>query len=65
MSLLSEIKEKIAELDNLESQYLKETNPCCNKKCYWWRENSTGRCSWSVLLEDCRDYKDEYDDDVS
>jgi hypothetical protein len=65
MSLLSEIKEKRAELDNLESQYLKETNPCCNKKCNWWRENSTGRCSWSVLLEDCRDYKDEYDDDVS
>ena len=66
MSLLSEIKEKRNELDKLEQQYLQKTTPCCNKKCSFWREKSTGRCSWSVLLEDCRDYKDEFDnDDVS
>ena len=63
MSLLEEIKEKRYELDKLENQYLKETPPCCNKKCGFYREKSTGCCSWSVLLEDCRDYKDEFEEE--
>jgi len=65
MSLLSEIKEKRNELDKLERQYLKETLPCCNTNCSFWRENTTGRCNWSVLLEDCQDYKDKFDDTSS
>ena len=58
MSLLQEIKEKRNQLDKLEKQYLQETLPCTNKECAFWREKQTGCCSWSVLLEDCRDYKD-------
>lgn len=61
MNLLEEIKEKRKELYSLEKQYLEETTPCCNKKCSFWREKLTGRCSWFVLLEDCRDYKDEFE----
>ncbi|TRX10557.1 hypothetical protein [Flavobacterium gawalongense] len=61
MSLLKEIIEKRSELEILERQYLEETPPCCNKKCGFWREKQTGNCSWSVLLEDCRDYKYEFE----
>lgn len=59
MLLIDEIKELRAELERLERQYLNETAPCSNDKCAWWREKATGRCSWSVLLEDCKDYKSE------
>ena len=63
MSLLEEIKEKREELEILERQYLRETPSCCNINCFFWRQDSTGQCSWTVLLEDCRDYKDEYESD--
>ena len=57
MSLLEEIKDKRIELDILEIQYLNETPPCCNVSCSFYSEKRRGRCSWSVLLEDCKDYK--------
>lgn len=62
MSLLREIKEKREELEELERQYLRETPPCCNIKCSFWRNDQSGNCSWSVLLEDCRDYEDKYEE---
>lgn len=61
MSLLDEIKQMRIDLEKLEDKYLKETPPCCNKKCGFWRDNSTGKCSWSVLLEDCKDYMSEFE----
>lgn len=59
MALIDEIKDTRKELDRLERQYLDETPPCCNNNCAFWKEKSTGRCNWSALLEDCKDYKSE------
>lgn len=59
MSTIQEIKEKRRELDQLENEYLRITPPCNNTDCALWREKSTGNCSWSVLLEDCNEYKSE------
>lgn len=56
MSLIDEIKEKRKELEYLEEQYLKETPRCENKDCAFYKERSTGNCSWSIFLEDCKDY---------
>lgn len=56
MATIEEIKKKRRELELLEEEYLNETPPCWNKKCSFWKERATGLCTWSVLLEDCRDY---------
>ena len=56
MSLIEEIKEKRAELDELEKQYILETPVCQNKECGFYREKQNNNCSWTTLLEDCRDY---------
>lgn len=56
MATIAEIKEKREELENLENEYLNETPPCINKGCAFWKEKATGMCTWSVLLEECREY---------
>lgn len=57
MTLLEEIQEKRMELSDLESQYSIETPPCSNTECPFHRPNSQrGKCSWSVLLEECDEY---------
>ncbi len=57
MKLLDEIKHLRMELDEKEKEYLDITSPCSNEKCSFYRDKQTGNCSWSVLLEDCRDYE--------
>jgi len=56
MATIAEINEKREELEKLETEYLNETPLCANKECSFWREKQQGNCSWSVLLEECRDY---------
>ena len=63
MSLLREIEEKREELHQLEKQYLRETPACQNTKCGFYRAKQTGHCAWSVLLENCREYKPEAETD--
>lgn len=59
--LLTEIKEARDNLDKLESQYVKETEPCHNTKCSLYRETISLNCSWTVLVEDCKYYSSEED----
>lgn len=59
MATIAEIKEKRRELEILEEDYLNETPPCVNTKCAFYKENATGGCTWSVLLEECREYEPE------
>lgn len=56
MATILEIKEKRNELESLEAEYLGETPSCDNKECSFYREKQSGHCSWSVLLEECKDY---------
>lgn len=58
-SLIREIKDAKKELENLERQYIEETEPCHNTKCTFYCTRSTLNCSWTVLVEECRDYLDE------
>ena len=54
---IEELKEKQRELELLEKQYLEETPPCCTSECAWYVPRAAnGCCSWSVLLEDCKEY---------
>lgn len=59
MSLLDDIKEKQRELEDLRKEYSRVTPPCTNTKCGFWKQSSTGQCSWTHLIEDCKDYKSE------
>ena len=59
--LLEEIKEARSNLDKLERQYVKETEPCHNTKCSFYRETSSLNCCWTTLVEDCKDYPGEKD----
>ena len=60
MTKLENINRKRQELEKLEKEYLSETPPCNNKKCSFYRsESQSGKCSWSVLLEECKDYLPE------
>lgn len=61
MGTTLEIKEKRRELEELENEYLQNTPACQNEKCGLWSNNTSGNCRWSVLLEDCDDYKPELD----
>ena len=56
MSLIDEINELKRDLEIKEREYLSVTPPCETKNCGFYRPNATGHCSWSVLLEECRDY---------
>ena len=60
---LDRIYEAEEELRLAEEEYLAETPWCQNKGCSFWRERSTGHCTWSVKLEDCRDYTSEQEED--
>ena len=55
--LLEEIKEARNNLDKLERQYVRETEPCHNTKCSFYRETSS--LNWTTLVEDCKDYPGE------
>lgn len=57
MSTTEEIKEKRRELERLEQEYLDNTPHCVNKECGFFKETASGGCTWSVLLEDCKDYE--------
>ncbi len=59
MVTTADIKEKERELEKLKDEYLKRTSPCNNKECAFWKEKATGKCTWSTLLEDCREYEPE------
>lgn len=59
MATISEVKEKRRELELIEEEYLRETPPCQNEKCSWFSVKTSGHCRWSVLLEDCYEYKSE------
>ena len=56
MVTVNDIKEKRNELEQLETVYLRNTSPCENKECSFYRPKQSGHCSWSVMLEDCKDY---------
>jgi len=56
MATIADIKQLRNRLEDLENEYLRDTPPCNNKECSFYREKQSGNCSWSVLLEDCRDY---------
>lgn len=58
-NLLEEIKEARENLDKLEQQYIRETEPCRNVKCSLYREKSSLNCCWTTLVEDCKDYSSE------
>lgn len=60
-NLLEEIKKAKENLDKLEQQYIRETEPCRNVKCNFYREASSLNCCWKTLVEDCRDYSSEED----
>lgn len=59
MVTVEEIKEKRKELEQMEKEYLENTPPCCCVKCSWHNYKNSGNCNWSVLLEDCNEYKPE------
>lgn len=59
--LLEEIKEARNNLDKLESRYVRETEPCHNTKCSFYREMSSLNCCWTTLVEDCEDYSNKED----
>ena len=56
MSLKTEIKELRNKLEDLEKEYMETTPVCMNKKCSFWKETHKNKCSWTVLIEDCKDY---------
>lgn len=57
MGLIEEIHEKRRELEKLEQQYSNKTSPCSRTKCAFYRDNEqSGNCSWTVLVEECKDY---------
>ena len=56
MTTLEEIKELKEELDDLENEYLQQTPPCNNLECPFYRNKGGGQCSWTILIEDCKDY---------
>lgn len=59
--LLEEIKEARENLEKLERQYVRDTDPCHNVKCGFYRENSSLNCCWTTLVEDCNNYLSEED----
>lgn len=64
MSLIDEINELRKELDIKERAYLNETIPCETKSCGFYRPNALGHCSWSALLEECKDYTDSIEKNI-
>jgi hypothetical protein len=63
MSDLRDLRDKIIEarehLDMLESKYIRSALPCCNKGCAFFREDASLKCTWTVLVEECREYEQE------
>jgi hypothetical protein len=59
MPTLNEVKEKRRELSEIEREYLQEHSPCNNESCTFFKQTASGHCTWSILLEECRDYVDE------
>ena len=58
--LVKEITNARNELDRLERKYKEETPACSNTNCNFHRAGYRfGKCSWSVLLEECKDYLPE------
>ena len=58
--LVKEINNARNELDRLEKKYKEETAACCNSNCGFHRPNyRLGKCAWSVLVEECKDYLPE------
>ena len=58
MATIKEIEEAEEELERLETEYINETSPCCNKECAFYRKvNNRYTCSWSIKLELCKEYK--------
>lgn len=64
MGLLELIKEKRAELKELERQYAEETPFCCTKDCILYSEMSHCNCR-RVLVEDCPNYTIEPEEEIS
>ena len=59
MSSVEEIARLEDELENAKKEYLDNTPWCCNKGCAFHKESATGNCTWSVKLEECREYEAE------
>jgi len=62
MATVEEIKDKRHELELLEEEYLRDTPPCQNTNCAFYRSGHAGNCLWSVMLEDCGEYKAKHGD---
>lgn len=60
-NLLEDIKDARDHLEKLERQYVRETEPCHNTKCGFYRETNSLNCCWTTLVEDCEDYSSEED----
>lgn len=55
--LVKLIREAKKEVERLESQYVEETDPCINENCTFYNKGCTLNCSWTTIVEECRDYR--------
>ena len=58
--LIKQINEARREVDRLEREYKETTPACCNTNCNFHRPDyKYSKCSWSVLVEECKEYMPE------
>jgi len=57
--ILQRKRELEEELEQLRKDYVRETSPCGNKKCAFYRENYKNHCSWTWWHTECPDYIEE------
>jgi len=59
VSTIQEIERLEVELSQAQDEYLRSTPSCCNEGCSFYNDSQSGNCSWSVKLEECREYEAE------
>lgn len=59
MSTIKEIERLEYELSEAQEEYLDSVPKCGTTKCTFYNDRASGNCTWSVKLEQCREYEGE------